>query len=250
MLFLKCFYFFYLERRRSCESHPSNSSLNQRYSTRQSDSSEHTNQPTNRKLDFDQLSTPATLKARRKASESDASYSRKQHDHDPSSRRRSVRSIVELIPRGFAASSSSSSDSEDDTEVQNLLSQSKNRLEHTEALRIRSHLLRPEDYVRENNLKELFSRKRVRKGKRIKKRNAKKCVNAGDGIYIMTSSSISFDSTSFTDDGVDLNDTNNHHNDCNNAVNVNACHANFVYILFWFVVCVIVYKVFKMMRLP
>lgn len=153
------------------------------------------------------------------------------------------------MSRNFAASSSSSSDSEDDTEVQNLLSQSKTRLEHTEALRVRSHLLRPEDYVRENNLKELFSRKRVRKGKSIKKRNARKCVNAGDGVCIMTSSSLSVDSISLTDDGIDLNNTN-YHSDCNDVVNVNACHANFGFLLFWFVVCVVVYKVFKMMRLP
>lgn len=52
-----------------------------------------------------------------------------------------------------SSAASSSSDSvavseiEDDSELVELLVQTKNRLENTDALRVRSHLLRPEDYV-------------------------------------------------------------------------------------------------------
>lgn len=50
-----------------------------------------------------------------------------------------------------AAQQLQSSELEDETELKELLAQSKNRLENTDALRIRSHLLRPEDYVRYEN---------------------------------------------------------------------------------------------------
>lgn len=44
-------------------------------------------------------------------------------------------------------SSSSCSDSENDTEIEVVLNKSRHHLENTEALKIRRHLLRPEDYV-------------------------------------------------------------------------------------------------------
>lgn len=50
------------------------------------------------------------------------------------------------------SSSSSCSEPEDETELKTLLAQSKSRLENTDALRIRHHLLRPEDYVRFENI--------------------------------------------------------------------------------------------------
>ncbi len=53
--------------------------------------------------------------------------------------------------KSFSSSSSSSSEPEDETELKTLLAQSKSRLENTDALRIRHHLLRPEDYVRFEN---------------------------------------------------------------------------------------------------
>ena len=66
-------------------------------------------------------------------------------------RRRRLRSNEKLL-----SSSSSSSEAEDETELLELLSQSKNRLENTDALRIRRHLLRPEDYVRTDNVLNLY----------------------------------------------------------------------------------------------
>lgn len=48
----------------------------------------------------------------------------------------------------LSSSSSSEEDGGDDSEVKNLLTQSRSSLENTEALKIKSHYLRPEDYVR------------------------------------------------------------------------------------------------------
>lgn len=59
--------------------------------------------------------------------------------------RRRIRSNEKSLK---SSSSSDSSDFEDETELNGLLTQSRNRLENTNALRIRRHLLRPEDYVR------------------------------------------------------------------------------------------------------
>lgn len=75
------------------------------------------------------------------------------HDEDTIRRRhRSERTLASKATLS-ASSSSSSSDSaaasevEDDCELVELLAQTRNRLENTDALRVRSHLLRPEDYV-------------------------------------------------------------------------------------------------------
>lgn len=122
-------FFFFIERRRSG-----------------GDSSGHSNHnrhSPNRKLDFEPH-TPSTIKIRRKASES-----------DNSSRKRSLRSGSERVALKFT--SSSSSDSDDDIEMRNLLEQSKMRLENTQALRKHSHLLRPEDYVRNENDSQLIN---------------------------------------------------------------------------------------------
>lgn len=84
-------------------------------------------------------------------SESDNSNSRRRSE-DETSRRRSIRSIEKLgnyhQQQLKILSSSSSSEEEDDSEVRNLLTQSRSSLENTEALKIKSHYLRPEDYVR------------------------------------------------------------------------------------------------------
>lgn len=62
-------------------------------------------------------------------------------ESDSSIRRRSLRQ------RKSASSSSADSDSDNDQDICNLLSQSRSRVENVEALRVRHHLLRPEDYV-------------------------------------------------------------------------------------------------------
>lgn len=87
----------------------------------------------------------------RRTSESDTSTRRRKIDD----RRRSSRNLdksIKVIP----ATSSSCDDSDDEKEMRNLLQQSRNRLEDTEALKIRCHLLRPEDYVSWNTLLLLF----------------------------------------------------------------------------------------------
>lgn len=70
-------------------------------------------------------------------------------NHDEDSLRRRIRSERPLNTKVTSSSSSDGavSDVKDDAELVELLSQSKNRLENTDALRVRSHLLRPEDYV-------------------------------------------------------------------------------------------------------
>jgi hypothetical protein len=78
------------------------------------------------------------------------SNGRKFSESDSSSlRRRSARSGVLLrsISHQTTSSSCSSENGEEDIEVKNLLLKTNDRLEHTRALRIHSHLLRPEDYV-------------------------------------------------------------------------------------------------------
>ncbi|XP_063696240.1 klarsicht protein [Culicoides brevitarsis] len=62
-------------------------------------------------------------------------------ESDSSIRRRSLRQ------RKSASSSSADSDSDNDQDICNLLSQSRSRVENVEALRVRHHLLRPEDYA-------------------------------------------------------------------------------------------------------
>lgn len=75
---------------------------------------------------------------------------RKQSESDSSAKRRSGgRLSGSFRPlSSTSGSSSAGSDSEAEVEMRNLLTQSRQRLEHTEALRVRRHLLRPEDYVR------------------------------------------------------------------------------------------------------
>ncbi|XP_055909919.1 klarsicht protein isoform X2 [Eupeodes corollae] len=93
-----------------------------------------------RKLDFGMSHSAQSL---RRTSESDTSSRRRRADD----RRRSSRNLeksIKLIP---ATSSSSEEHTDDEKEMRNLLTQSKNRLEDTRSLKIRSHLLRPEDYA-------------------------------------------------------------------------------------------------------
>lgn len=80
----------------------------------------------------------------------DAVMRRKQSESDSSAKRRSGgRLSGSFRPlSSTSGSSSAGSDSEAEVEMRNLLTQSRQRLEHTEALRVRRHLLRPEDYVR------------------------------------------------------------------------------------------------------
>lgn len=75
-----------------------------------------------------------------------AGLDKRKHDHDHMLRRR-----LRSNDKSFTSSSSSGSEPEDETELKTLLAQSKTRLENTDALRIRHHLLRPEDYVRIEN---------------------------------------------------------------------------------------------------
>ena len=82
----------------------------------------------------------------RRTSESDTSTRRRKNLNDE--RRRSSRNLEKCIKLISASSSSGCDDSDDgEKEMRNLLQQSRNRLEDTGALKIRCHLLRPEDYV-------------------------------------------------------------------------------------------------------
>lgn len=102
-----------------------------------------------------QLLTELTLADRRRSTESSHSYkfSPKHGSSDGSGRKKSS-SVLHLVkPRETSSSTdalSSENDStheEDDLQIQSLLMQSRSNLERTEALRVRSHLLRAEDYV-------------------------------------------------------------------------------------------------------
>ncbi|XP_053955313.1 klarsicht protein isoform X2 [Anastrepha ludens] len=95
---------------------------------------------TSRKLEFGMSHSAQSL---RRTSESDTSTRRRKVDD----RRRSSRNLDKCIKVIPATSSSSGDDTDDEKEMRNLLQQSRNRLEDTEALKIRCHLLRPEDYT-------------------------------------------------------------------------------------------------------
>ncbi|KPU77533.1 uncharacterized protein Dana_GF24896, isoform B [Drosophila ananassae] len=99
-----------------------------------------------RKLEFGGMSHSAQSLLRR-TSESDTS-TRRRRTYTADDRRRSSRNLDNGIkPILTPASSSSCSDSEDgEQEIRSLLLQSRDRLEDTKALKIRCHLLRPEDY--------------------------------------------------------------------------------------------------------
>lgn len=102
-----------------------------------------TNNNIHRKLEFG-LGMSHSAQSLRRTSESDTSQRRRKADE----RRRSSRNLekcIKLIPA--TTSSSSENDSDGEREIRNLLQQSHNRLEDTKALKIRCHLLRPEDYV-------------------------------------------------------------------------------------------------------
>lgn len=92
--------------------------------------------------------------------------------------------------KSFSSSSSSGSEPEDDTELKTLLAQSKCRLENTDALRIRHHLLRPEDYVRFEN----FSINCVRDGMNEQSDNMFEFVKEEETIATCDDKIISSDS--------------------------------------------------------
>ncbi|KAI9587099.1 hypothetical protein GQX74_002946 [Glossina fuscipes] len=92
-----------------------------------------------RKLDFGMSHSAQSL---RRTSESDTSQRRRKVDE----RRRSARNLEKNIKIKPATSSSSDDDTDDEKQIRNLLQQSQDRLEDTRALKIRCHLLRPEDY--------------------------------------------------------------------------------------------------------
>lgn len=85
---------------------------------------------------------------RRKSTESSHSYKHSPKNGSDGSRRKSL----QIKPHADSTTDGLSSDdneiAENEAEIQKLLQQTRNHLEKTEALRIRSHLLRPEDYVR------------------------------------------------------------------------------------------------------
>ncbi|XP_039487455.1 uncharacterized protein LOC120449180 isoform X1 [Drosophila santomea] len=117
---------------------PRNQSISQQISQRA--------ESVGRKLDFGGMSHSAQSLLRR-TSESDTS-TRRRRTVTADERRRSSRNLekcIKLIPA--TTSSSSGSDSEDgEQEMRSLLQQSRDRLDDTRALKIRCHLLRPEDY--------------------------------------------------------------------------------------------------------
>jgi len=118
---------------------PKNQSIGQQLS--------HRTESVGRKLEFGGMSHSAQSLLRR-TSESDTS-TRRRRTVTADERRRSSRNLeksIKLIPA--TTSSSSGSDSEDgEQEMRSLLQQSRDRLDDTRALKIRCHLLRPEDYV-------------------------------------------------------------------------------------------------------
>lgn len=102
----------------------------------------------------------ATFSDRRRSTESSHShkYSPKHGSSDGSGRKKS-NSLLHLVkPRETSTSTealSSENDTEseeDDLQIQSLLQQSRNNLERTQALRVRSHLLRADDYVSPLNI--------------------------------------------------------------------------------------------------
>ncbi|XP_065359855.1 klarsicht protein isoform X4 [Calliphora vicina] len=101
---------------------------------------QHKSETATRKLEFGMSHSAQSL---RRTSESDTSQRRRKADE----RRRSSRNLEKCIKLIPATSSSSGDDTDDEKEIRNLLQQSHNRLEDTKALKIRCHLLRPEDYT-------------------------------------------------------------------------------------------------------
>ncbi|KAM7358225.1 klarsicht isoform 2-T3 [Cochliomyia hominivorax] len=101
---------------------------------------QHKTETATRKLEFGMSHSAQSL---RRTSESDTSQRRRKADE----RRRSSRNLEKCIKLIPATSSSSGDDTDDEKEIRNLLQQSHNRLEDTKALKIRCHLLRPEDYT-------------------------------------------------------------------------------------------------------
>ncbi|XP_030081642.1 uncharacterized protein LOC111601126 [Drosophila hydei] len=99
-----------------------------------------------RKLEFGGSMSHSAQSLLRRTSESDTS-TRRRRTVTTDERRRSSRNLEKSIKAIPATSSSSGDDSEDgEQEMRSLLQQSKDRLEDTRALKIRCHLLRPEDY--------------------------------------------------------------------------------------------------------
>ncbi|KAJ6632637.1 Klarsicht protein [Pseudolycoriella hygida] len=132
-----------------------------------------------RKVSSEESKKTGDLSSSLKRSSNKSTHSRKlEHDfisgldkrkNDDSLLRRRLRSN----DKSFSSSSSSGSEPDDETEVKTLLAQSRSRLENTDALRIRAHLLRPEDYVRFEN----FSFNCVRDGMTEQTENVFELVN-------------------------------------------------------------------------
>ncbi|EDV96000.1 GH15451 [Drosophila grimshawi] len=104
------------------------------------------NDSVGRKLEFGAGMSHSAQSLLRRTSESDTS-TRRRRTVTADERRRSSRNLEKCIKLIPATSSSSGDDSEDgEQEMRSLLQQSRDRLEDTRALKIRCHLLRPEDY--------------------------------------------------------------------------------------------------------
>lgn len=129
---------------------PKNTAVQLSQATRNADS-------VGRKLEFGSagMSHSAQSLLLRRTSESDTSTHRRRRTVTADERRRSSRNLEKCIKLIPATSSSSGDDSEDgEQEMRSLLQQSRDRLEDTRALKIRCHLLRPEDYVSEERVGE------------------------------------------------------------------------------------------------
>lgn len=104
-----------------------------------------------RRLDFGTNSLPQFS---RRASETDTNSTRRRKSEDSSTiRRRISRTSDKALKIYSLGSLSSNASSDEEKEVKSLLTQSRSRLENTNSLKIRSLLLKPEDYVS----KRLFS---------------------------------------------------------------------------------------------
>ncbi|XP_030380230.1 uncharacterized protein LOC115628316 isoform X2 [Scaptodrosophila lebanonensis] len=98
-----------------------------------------------RKLEFGGQMSHSAQSLLRRTSESDTS-TRRRRTVTADERRRSSRNLEKCIKLIPATSSSSGDDSDGEQEMRSLLQQSRDRLEDTRALKLRCHLLRPEDY--------------------------------------------------------------------------------------------------------
>lgn len=108
---------------------------------------------TARKLEY---SISHSAQSLRRTSESDTSSQRRRKADERRRSSRNLEKCFKIIPNATTTSTSSGDESDNEKELRNLLQQSQTRLEDTKSLKIRCHLLRPEDYVNVFKKKDKF----------------------------------------------------------------------------------------------